>query len=777
MNQYNPQETEKEIRDFWKKEQIFKFDPKRGKTLYSIDTPPPTVSGKMHLGHALSYSQQDFIARYQRMKGNVLYPFGTDDNGLPTERLIEKLKHVKSKTMQRNEFIKLCLATLKEITPDFVQDWKNLGISCDYDLYYSTIDDNARKISQKSFLELYKKKLVYKKSFPTLWCPECQTAIAQAELEDKEQETFFSTIRFSVAGKELLIATTRPELLGACRAIFINPHDQRYKSLVGKKAKVPLFDHEVPIIADESAQMDKGTGALMICSYGDKYDVEGIKKHKLSSDIIISRDGKIIRREYHGLKIKEARKKIIEDLESQNLLKEKKSIIHVVNVHDKCGTEIEFLPTEQWFIKILDEKKKFIAAGKKINWHPKHMFKRYEHWIRGLEWDWSISRERHFGIPIPVWECSTCKEIILAEEKELPTDPLETKKFCKTCKQEAQGEEKVLDTWATSSLTPMIINSLVGNKLKLPLSLRPQAHDIIRTWAFYTIVKSLYHENKIPWKDIVISGFATLKGEKMSKSKGIIIEPQAILTQYGADAIRFWAAGPNLGEDLDYQEKDLITGKKLLNKLWNATNFVFMNLQEYQGEKPKKLELLDQLFLTKLHAVIDTCTKYFDEYEYAKAKQEVEKFFWSMFCDNYLEIVKKRVYKGIGNKKISAQYTLHHSLFTLVQLFAPFLPFITEHIYQTHFRKQYKEKSIHLTHWPQADKKMKIKTDALDMLLDIITKIRAEKSNNKKPMNAEIILTLDKKEFQTLKELQEDVKAVSNAKEIHEGKEFRVEII
>ncbi len=422
-NKYNPQETEIKIRKLWEKNKTYKFDPKRGEA-FSIDTPPPTISGKMHMGHASSYTQQDFIARYRRMKENVFYPFGTDDNGLPTERLIERLKNVKSKDMSRAEFIKLCLKTLKEITPDFIQDWKNLGVSSDYDIYYSTIDENSRKISQKSFIDLYKKKLAYKDNFPTIWCPECQTPIAQAELEDKESPSKFSTLKFKANNKNLLIATTRPELLGACVAVFVNPKDKRYKNLIGKNATVPLFDYEVPILKDESADMEKGTGVLMICSYGDKYDVESINRHKLEPRLILEKNGELNIGKYKGLKIKQARKQILEDLDKANLISEQKEITHVVNTHDKCGTEIEFVTTEQWFIKVLDQKKKLITQAKKIKWYPKYMYKRYENWVNGLEWDWSISRERHFGIPIPIWECKDCKKIILPDEKELPIDHL-----------------------------------------------------------------------------------------------------------------------------------------------------------------------------------------------------------------------------------------------------------------------------------------------------------------------------------------------------------------
>ncbi|MCK5044077.1 class I tRNA ligase family protein, partial [Candidatus Pacearchaeota archaeon] len=390
-NQFDFKGIEEKWRKFWEKEKIYKFNPNLKKKIYSIDTPPPTMSGQMHIGHAFSYSQQDFIARFRRMfEGNVFYPFGTDDNGLPTERLVERSLKIKSKELGRKEFIQTVLKFLKDFTPKAIQDWKDLGMSCDFEVSYSTIDDNARKISQKSFITLFNKKEIYKKKFPTIWCPECQTPIAQAELEDKEETSLFSTLHFSCEGKKLLIATTRPELLGACVAIFVHPDDKRYKKLVGKKAKVPLFDFEVPIIADKSAEPEKGTGVLMICSYGDKFDVDAINRHKLKSKLILDKQGKIISGDYIGLKIKDARKKILEDLKKENLIEEQKEIQHVVNVHDKCGTPIEFIETEQWFVKILDKKKKFIEQGKKIKWYPEFMKKRYDNWVKGLEWDWSI---------------------------------------------------------------------------------------------------------------------------------------------------------------------------------------------------------------------------------------------------------------------------------------------------------------------------------------------------------------------------------------------------
>ncbi len=773
---YDAKKIESKIQSFWDKNKIYKFRNK-GK-VYSIDTPPPTVSGKMHMGHVFSYAQQDFVARFRRMVDNVFYPFGTDDNGLPTERLIERLKKVKSENLSRLDFIKLCLKTLSEITPGFVEQWKNLGVSADYDVYYSTIDDQSRQISQRSFIDLYKRGFVYKKEFPTIWCPECQTAIAQAELDDEEETGLFSTLRFKVDGEDLLIATTRPELLAACVAVFVNPADKKNKKFVGKKAKVPLFNFEVPVLEDASADMEKGTGVLMVCSYGDRFDVDAIARHNLIPRLIMNPDGTINVVGYKGLKVKEARKKIIRDLRENNLIKEEKQISHVLNVHDKCGTHVEFIMTEQWFIKILQNKVKLIKQGRKLNWYPDYMYKRYENWVKGLEWDWSISRDRHFGIPIPVWVCKKCDEIILPKLNELPVDPLQIKKRCSKCKQFAEPETKVLDTWATSSLTPQIASSLVKNKIKIPYSLRPQAHDIIRTWAFYTIVKSFYHDKKIPWNDVMISGFVTLHGEKMSKSKGNVIEPEKVLHKFGVDALRFWAGGPKIGEDLDYREEDLIIGKKFITKLWNASRLAFMNLQDYKGKKVK-LEMMDRWLLSKLNNVIKESTDSFYKYNPGESKRVVEYFFWSVFCDNYLEIVKDRLYNPkIRGKRAreSAQYTLYISLLTVLKLMAPIVPHVTEEIYQKGFRKREKDKSIHISKWPKYDKRMfdkKIEKIG-DDVVHIVSKVRQFKAKNNQSLKVPVVLTLEKRYKKEFKDVMEDLKATLNAKKVNFGSSFNV---
>jgi len=785
MVETNLKEIEEECKKLWEKEKVYKFDSKSEREIYSIDTPPPTVSGKMHIGHACSYSQSDFIARYKRMKGyNLFYPFGTDNNGLPTERLVEKSLKIKSKEMPRTEFIKICNEFIQKELPNFVQDWKDIGISCDWDLKYSTIDDNSRKLSQWSFLDLHKKGRMYRKDAPAMWCPECRTGVAQVEVEDKEIDSFFNDIIFKIDGEEVKIATTRPELLPACVSLFYHPDDKRYKKYLGKKAKVPLFNFEVPVMEDKRVAMDKGTGIVMCCTFGDQTDMEWQKAYNLPIKLAITDDGKMsdISGKYQGMKIKDARKQIIEDMKKENLLVKQIPIKHFVNVHERCGTEIEFVKSKQWFVKYLDLKEDLLKWGNELKWFPDFMKHRYENWVKGLQWDWLISNQRYFGVPFPVWYCEDCGEVILAKEEQLPVDPIKDKPPVTKCPKCGSNkiipETDVLNTWFTSSMTPQISTNLIKDekirKKLFPMSLRPQAHEIISFWLFNTLLKSRLHFGKNPWKDAVISGYVTMKGEKMAKSKGNVINPQDVLEKYGADAMRYWAASAKLGDDFDYQEKDLVTGKKLVTKLLNAAKFIFMNLEDYDGKKPKTLEPIDKLFLDKLNILVKNSTENFEKYEYSKVKNEVDSFFWNDFCNNYLEIVKKRVYKGEGNKKISAQYTLYNSLFTILKLFAPIVPFITEKIYQENYKNKEKIKSIHICEWPSAEKVKENKLNEWVLLLDLISKIRQEKSNSKKPMNSEIILTIPKNNFSDLKDFIEDLKDVSNAVEIKEGN-FKVE--
>jgi valyl-tRNA synthetase len=780
---YDSKEAEPRIQKFWEAEKIFKFNPNSKKPVYSIDTPPPTVSGKMHAGHAFNYTSFDVIARYKRMAGfELFYPFGTDDNGIATERLIEKLKNVKSRSMKRSEFVKLCLDTLKEIRPGFIADWKRIGMSCDFNIFYSTIDEHCRKISQRSFIDLYEQGREYQKEAPNIWCPECQTAISQAELKDKEIHSAFNDIVFKVGKEELIISTTRPEMLSSCVAVFYNPKDERYKKLKGKKARVPLFNFEVPILEDEKADPSKGTGIVMCCTFGDQTDVEWWKSHNLPLKISIDNHGKMNEnaKVYQGLHVKEARKKIIGDLKNAGLLRKSEKIVHIVNVHERCDTEIEFLVTKQWFIKYLDLKEKFLELGKELKWHPEFMKVRYDNWIKGLKWDWCISRQRYFGVPFPVWYCKKCSHVILAKRENLPVDPLTDKppmKKCPKCSStDIIPEEDVLDTWATSSLTPRLAVELMPEKVQAklyPMALRPQAQDIVTFWLFNTVVKSWFHYKKLPWTNAMITGYVLdPQGEKMAKSKGNIIEPQALIEKYSADALRFWSCSISLGEDLLVQEKDLVAGQKTINKLWNAAKFSMPNAQ---NKKPKKLEAFDQWLMIKLNRLIELSVKSFDNYEVSRVKAEVEGFFWRTFCDNYLEIIKDRIYNNKKGKD-SAQYTLYTGFLNTLKLFAPIMPYITEELYQIYFKKEEKEKSIHIAEFPKTEKISDKIEEAGDRAIEIIREVRMFKSKAQKSMKAPIILTIDEKDKKLLEPFMKDLKAVTSSQKIETGK-FNIRLI
>ncbi len=780
---YDIKEAEKKWQAYWEKEGIYRFNPESKAEVYSIDTPPPTISGRMHLGHAFSYTQEDFIARFQRMLGkNVFYPFGTDDNGLPTEKLVESIKKVKGSKMERGEFIKLCLKTLKEIRPSFIRDWKNIGMSCDFSVYYTTINEHCQKISQKSFIDLYKDGREYRKEAPMMVCPHCKTAIAQVEMEDALLESQLCYIKVKVeTGDELIFATTRPELLPACVGISVHPDDKRYKKLLGKKVKLPLTNREVTLTADSETDMGYGSGVVYYCTYGGVECIDWLTRHPETEPIhIMGLDGVYNEKagKYKGMTTREARKTIMEDLEKSGALEKVEKIKHNVNVHERCGTEIEYIATKQWFIKYLDLKEDLLKAGKEMKWYPAHMRNRYDNWVKGLKWDWCISRQRHFGIPIPVWYCSKCSEVMLPDEKDLPVDPTKDKpkKSCKCGSKKFTGENDVLDTWATSSLTPQIAAELFkGKKIydKLyPMNLRPQAHDIITFWLFNTVVKSQLHNNINPWQDVMISGWALdPHGKKMSKSKGNIVEPQSVLEKYGADSLRFWAAGSKLGDDLSYQEKDLVTGKKFIVKLWNASKFAFMHLKDYKMDKPKKLELIDRWLLSKLSRLIKDSTESFNKYEYSRTKLDTENFFWHSFCDNYLEIAKDRLYnpdrRGIESR-LSAQYALYNSLLTILKLMAPIMPYITEELYHLYYKKHEKDKSIHLSKWPSLDLANKDAEAIGDFAVSIVEgsrRFKAEKNMSLKSPVKKIIAKgkVSKEDFEMVKE---DIIASTNAEEI-----------
>lgn len=740
---YNSLEKEEKWLNYWKENKIHEFKPDH-REVYSIDTPPPTVNGKIHIGHIFSYSQAEMIARYKRIRGyNVFYPFGFDDNGLPSERLVEKEQEKKAHEIGREDFSKLCYETTDKYEEEFQDLFSRLGVSTDWSMHYKTVSPSTIKISQNSFLDLIDKGHCYHKESPALWCNECLTSIAQAELETKTIKTTFNYVNFETVedGEKFTIATTRPELMPAIVCVFVNPNDEKHKHLIGKNAHIPVIDVDVPIMADEKVAIDKGTGVVMCCTFGDQTDIEWWKKYNLPLKYIFTDDGRIIDSvpNYGGLKIKEARKKIVEDLQLGGHIVKIEELEHEVQTHERCGREVEYTVMKQWFIDIMNHKEDFLKIGNEINWYPTHMHNRYEEWVNNVAWDWCISRQRYFGVPFPVWYCKECGEPTFASKEQLPVNPLTDKPLIKQCSkcgcEEFIPESDVMDTWATSSVTPLI-NMKYGEKdnyesfLK-PMSLRSNASEIIRTWDFYTIVKSYYHFGIRPWDNVMISGFVMAnKGEKISKSKGNSkVEPLELIKQYSADVVRYWAASGRLGTDITYSEETLLRGKKLVNKIWNVSKLIQMHLQDYQDKDFDDFEYVDKWILGNFIKMEKEYIKYLDNYEIGLALNILEKFFWN-FCDNYIEIVKHRLYRPeeFGEKaRYSGQKTVYMLLYKLLQDFSVFFPFITEEIYQDIYHDM---KSIHITEIKPLNYSFDNEMLNGDLMCEIISAVRGEKSSN-----------------------------------------------
>ena len=783
---YDPKEAEPKWQKYWEDEHIFRFNPDSDKEVFSIDTPPPYASADhLHVGHGISYTQFEFVARYKRMRGfNVFFPMGWDDNGLPTERFVEKKHNVDKSSITRSNFIKLCVEETKRVGNLYKNLWTQMGLSMDWDLLYTTISPISQKIAQRSFIDLYKKNLMIHVEDPVMWCTKCQTAIAQADLDDIEKQSQFNTIKFKFAvdDSDIEIMTTRPELIPACVSLFVHPDDARFKDYIGKHAKIPLFDYEVPIIADESVDPEKGTGFMMVCTWGDAEDVDKWKRYSLDTRCVINEDGKLndLAGKYKGMRLIEARKAILDDLKEQDLVVKQENITHTTNVHERCNTPLEFYKTPQWFIKVLEHKTELLKQVDKVEWFPEHMKVRMQHWIENLKWDWCISRQRFYGVPFPVWYCTKCHEVVLASDDELPANPMEvqTKNKCSCGHSELRPEEDVMDTWMISSLTPQIAfkqgeqDSLMKH---FPMSLRPQGHDIIRTWAFYTLVKAFYHEKTVPWKHIMVSGHGLdPKGRKMSKSLGNVVTMNEVIENYSADAFRYWSSSVTLGDDLAFQEKDVATGQKTVNKLWNATKFAFMQLEDFDPKDKIDLLEVDAWLMYELNKTIKACTEQFDVYAYSKSRAGVDNFFWKTFCDNYLEIVKDRVYnpdvRGVQGRK-SAQYALYHSLLAIAKMYAPLMPHITEEIYQTFYKHHENHSSIHRAEWPEANKNHLDFEHAKigETLLSAIEAARRAKSERSVSLKAPIKkftfkAKISEAQFDFIKE---DLKATIKAEEIH----------
>ena len=741
-NKYNFKEKESFWLKYWEDNKIYEFK-KDDREVYSIDTPPPTVNGKIHIGHIFSYSQAEMIARYKRLRGyNVFYPFGFDDNGLPSERLVEKEIGKKAHEIGREEFTKLCYDTTTKYEEEFKRLFKRVGFSASIDNAYKTVSSSSSKISQLSFIELYEKNHAYHKEAPALWCSECLTSIAQAELETKTIKTSFNYLNFETTDKETFtIATTRPELIPAIVAIFINPKDKKNNHLIGKTAHIPIIDEEIPILADDKVAMDKGIGIVMCCTFGDQTDIEWWNKYNLPLKKIFTDDGHIIKsvNNYGGLTIKEARKKIIDDFNKEGYLVKIEELEHEVQTHERCGTEVEYSIMNQWFIDIMNHKDDFLKIGRKIKWYPEYMYSRYKEWVNNIAWDWCISRQRYFGVPFPVWYCSNCNEVILAKKEDLPVNPLVDNPKIKKCPKcggkEFIPEKDIMDTWQTSSITPLI-NMKYGEKDNLedmlkPMSLRCNAHDIIRTWDFYSIVKSYYNFSIKPWDNIMISGFVMAgAGEKISKRKNNSkTDPFELLDEYGADVIRYWAGSGKLGTDIIFSDETFLRGKKLINKLWNLSRFIEMHLEDYKDKEIKEYEYIDKWILSRYEEMEFNFLKYLDNYEVGLALNILEKFFWN-FCDNYIEIVKHRLYRPeeFGkDARYSGQKTIYTILYKLLQDFSIFFPFITEEIYQEIYHDK---KSIHLTEIKELKISYGKERYLGDDIIDIISQIRGEKTKN-----------------------------------------------
>jgi valyl-tRNA synthetase len=766
LETYNPAEMEPRIQKFWEDEGIFRFQRDSKAPIYSIDTPPRTLSGTIHMGHAMSYSQMEFMARYKRMRGyNVFFPMGFDDNGLATERYVEQKYNVDAKEMKREEFIELCLKETVIGGEYFRNVWTSLGISCDWTTLYSTIDKHCRRVAQRSFIELYNMGRLERKEDPITWCPVCETAIAQAELEDKTEQTYLTTIQFTCDNDVLPIATTRPEFLAACVAVVVHPEDHRHKELPGKTAKVPLFEHEVPIITDERVDVNFGTGIVMICTFGDKTDVEWWRDYRLDTLLIINKDGTLNEKAgaYKGLPLTEGRSQILKDLKEKNLIIKQEPMEHVVNAHERCHTPVEFIIAKQWFVKVMDIKDQLIEKGREINWFPVYMGKRYESWVENLRWDWCVSRQRYYGIPFPLWYCKKCGKIILADAHNLPVDPVtdEPPRPCECGCNEIEPEMDVLDTWFTSAHTPQIAaqwgESDAFMDLVFPMSLRSQAHDIIRTWAFYTIVKAMLHHDSVPWYNAMISGHGLdERGKGMHASRGNVVLCMDMVKKHSADAVRWWSSETRLGEDLLFKEKDVVKGYKLCVKLWNAAKLIRLHLEK----KPEKVKLqdVDQWLLWNLDTVIKEATDHLDKYEYSRAKNLIELSFWHEFCDNYLEIVKYRLY---GEKDDAVLYTLYYGLLTYLKLFSPYVAHTTEELYQTIYRQWETDKSIHISQWPELFGGCESRKG--QVTVDVIAALRRWKSDNGFPLNRE----LSRVKLYTGEDVVlQDIKGAMNIKEI-----------
>jgi valyl-tRNA synthetase len=804
-------------RSFWETDGTYRYDPARGREeTFVIDTPPPTVSGSLHIGHVFSYTQTDLMARYRRMRGdNVFYPMGWDDNGLPTERRVQNVFNVRcdpslpydpnlkleagrqgeSLAVSRQNFIEACDVLVVEDEKQFMDLWQRLGLSIDWNETYATIDERCRYVSQLSFLRLVEKGEAELREAPTMWDVDWQSAVAQAEVQDREKEGAFYKLRFEVqGGHHVAIATTRPELVPACIALGCHPDDDRYNHLIGSTAVTPLFRATVPIVAKEDADPTKGTGILMICTFGDTADVDDWRKLGVPAREIIDRSGRILpapwgeehwvsqdpeaARRYHdklaGLSVNQARKEMVGLLTEEGLVEgEPEKISRPVKFYERGERPLEFVVTRQWFVRVLDKKDRLIEQGRKIEWHPDMFRRRYEDWVEGLNQDWCVSRQRYFGVPIPIWyevrdDGSVDHDAILVpREEDLPVDPSVDAPPGYTPEQRGVaggfvGDPDVFDTWGTSSLTPLIPTGWphgerFGNLY--PTDLRPQAHEIIRTWAFYTITRAMLEDGSVPWWHAAISGWVLdPERKKMSKSIGNVVLPTDLLDEFGSDSVRYWAGAARLGVDTATDPNVFREGKRLVTKLRNASRLVL----GFEGDAGEPTRPLDRSLIARLATLIDQATARFDEWDHAGALEAIERWFWDDFCDNYLELSKSRAY----DRDPSAIGTLRTALDVLLRLFAPYLPFVTEDIWnQLHPSSD----SVHRASWPRSSGLPEGSDDgSFDVLVEVLSVLRRAKSEAKvsiKTPVTKLVVRAASERLELLRTVSDDLFAAGNVLE------------
>ena len=783
----------------WDELGVYRFDRNSSReSVFAIDTPPPTVSGSLHMGHVFSYTHTDTLARFWRMRGkSVFYPMGWDDNGLPTERRVQNYfgvscdpsipfdphfsppfrgdvpKDHRSVAISRPNFIALCEELTHQDEKVFEDLFRRLGLSVDWSLLYSTISDHARRTSQAAFLRNLSRGEAYAQEAPTLWDVDFGTAVAQAELEDRERPGAYHSIAFSRSdgNGDVMIATTRPELIPACVALVAHPDDERYKPLFGKTVKTPLFGVEVPVCAHELAQIDKGTGIAMICTFGDLTDVIWWRELDLPTRAVIGRDGRFLRdtpewitsttgsQAYEalaGLKVNQAQAKIVEQLRaSGDMHGEPEKIMHPVKFYEKGDRPLEIVTSRQWYIRNGGRdsalRADLLRRGGELTWHPDFMQYRYSNWVEGLNGDWLISRQRYFGVPLPLWypldstgEPNYDSPLAPSEDR-LPIDPSTDVPNGYTESQRGQpngfiGESDVMDTWATSSLTPQIAGRWIDDPAlfttMFPMDVRPQGHDIIRTWLFATTVRSHFEHDVMPWRNAALSGWILDPDrKKMSKSKGNVVTPIDLFDQYGSDAVRYWAACARPGVDTAFSEDQMKVGRKLATKLLNVSKFV-LGIGDVDGSVAPTTAL-DRAMLARLADVVDDATKAFESFDYARALERTESFFW-WFCDDYVELVKTRGY-GDDADAASARSALRRALGTLQRLFAPHIPFSTDEVWSW-----WHDSSIHAATWPSraellaGSEPVDHHDERLDAICSTIGIIRRTKTESKVSQRAQV---------------------------------------